>query len=1029
VTPPQDPTVQGGVQTGQNDDPYADLVAKKGQKPVAAAPAPAEADPYADLVTAPPAPVRMDPVVVMAEPPAPPVPSVPIPSMAEASNIESERIRTAMTSAPAPIVPPKPKLTRESFNAMMDAASANDMTHRLGRVAADKTRNPLTRGAAGAAGFVAGAVQHPIDTANQLAEMVPEALDVIQRYGDRQGVETAARLEGKDPKALPKDETAPTARDAMKAAAVIGLTALGPAAEGALGSAMAPAIGSGPAAAVTRGVGGAALGAALSPNGDEGVGAIAGGFLGGASAVVHGERALARRTPGAPPIDDPNRQIGDRPKPTTAEVRVAEPPPAPEGPDFTVEDAPYADLTGEAKPAEKPVETPAEQPKGKTLRKTKAPEPAPAPAPVADEAAPAQAEAPADTKADTKPTQAPAAPERTSIKEAQTGAPLRTTLMRGQGAAESPYNPLGAQVPILGAGRYGTTERSYAEHFGPNVTEHEASLNNPLVIDSDQQWRELTSAAGWQYANPSTANADQTKADIDRLRRHIESLGHDGVVVRIPKFGKNQVDERTGKTLDRVFGADQVIEFAPAPEKLTKPSIMEKAPPGGFTEADKVPEIPGLPERRARRIRARELATRSLDDVQSWSDEEFAAHEKEVAAAFEDLSSELGDRNPKRRLGETKKLRALRDQLEQHEVGVIKESVRRQRARGESGTDPAVAKVRSDIDKVTRETAPTMGGFKGVAHTMQYPSGRWGFVGGVHPHLGYINEDGSPPTEKQIATIRHSGAGFTNPRIKSRTFATKEEALAAADALGQKVEGHEPSAPAAEEKAPAETKPDKAFIVPKRREDGSVGFVAEQPAKPVAPGEVPKARATRSARGSRTARRRASRTSTRTPAGDRSRHATHRGACAACAASGGRSCARHAGDGAGQAPDALRRARAPEEARAARARRAGFIGNDETADACRSPEGARHAGDPRAAREGRRDAGSDGHGGRSAVRSRAGRQAGRDGEGAGHRAPRVPLRHRAPGLRQDVRAHRSDRRRDGRREGRRRRPEAGEPLL
>lgn len=172
-----------------------------------------------------------------------------------------------------------------------------------------------------------------------------------------------------------------------------------------------------------------------------------------------------------------------------------------------------------------------------------------------------------------------AAPERASIKDAQTGEPLRVKLLRGEGATESPYNPLGAQVPILGRGRYGTPNRAYAAHFGPKITEHEASLRNPLVIDSDRQWADLTHAAGWKYANPSTADAEQTKADIQRLRRHIEDLGHDGVVVRIPMFGKNQVDERTGKTLDRVFGADQVIEFAPSGRTAPEPKQLEKPAP------------------------------------------------------------------------------------------------------------------------------------------------------------------------------------------------------------------------------------------------------------------------------------------------------------------------------------------------------------------------------------------------------------------------------------------------------------------
>ena len=161
-------------------------------------------------------------------------------------------------------------------------------------------------------------------------------------------------------------------------------------------------------------------------------------------------------------------------------------------------------------------------------------------------------------------------PEATSIASATTGRPFRATLMRGQGAEASPYNPLGAQVPILGKGRYGTTDRSYAETFGPHITTHTAELSNPLVIDSDQQWRALTQRAGWEFPNPFGLDPKVVEAGITRLRQQIEAAGYDGVVVRIP------ADERTGKTLGNVFGADQVVEFKPS--AAPAPAAQEPAP-------------------------------------------------------------------------------------------------------------------------------------------------------------------------------------------------------------------------------------------------------------------------------------------------------------------------------------------------------------------------------------------------------------------------------------------------------------------
>ncbi|HEX6814294.1 MAG TPA: diguanylate cyclase, partial [Gemmatimonadaceae bacterium] len=146
---------------------------------------------------------------------------------------------------------------------------------------------------------------------------------------------------------------------------------------------------------------------------------------------------------------------------------------------------------------------------------------------------------------------------RTSIETAETGRPFAQTLLRGEGLETSPYNALGAQVPILGSGRYGTRSQEYARTFGPTITEHSAKLSNPLVITSDAEWRRLTSDAGWQYPNPFGSPPDQVEGDIARLRSLIESRGHDGVIVRVP------ADERVGKTLQKVFGESQVVEFAP----------------------------------------------------------------------------------------------------------------------------------------------------------------------------------------------------------------------------------------------------------------------------------------------------------------------------------------------------------------------------------------------------------------------------------------------------------------------------------
>lgn len=67
-------------------------------------------------------------------------------------------------------------------------------------------------------------------------------------------------------------------------------------------------------------------------------------------------------------------------------------------------------------------------------------------------------------------------------------------------------------------------------------------------------------------------------------------------------------------------------------------------------------------------------------------------------------------------------------------------------------------------------------------NVMQYPSGRWGFVGRVDITLSFARKDGEPLTDADKANIAekvHFGERFVtgaNSEYKSLTFATEEEA-------------------------------------------------------------------------------------------------------------------------------------------------------------------------------------------------------------------------------------------------------------
>lgn len=64
---------------------------------------------------------------------------------------------------------------------------------------------------------------------------------------------------------------------------------------------------------------------------------------------------------------------------------------------------------------------------------------------------------------------------------------------------------------------------------------------------------------------------------------------------------------------------------------------------------------------------------------------------------------------------------------------------------------------------------------------IRYPSGRYGFVGRVDARLAYVTAEGGAPTEAQMDAARRCGPRIAG--IKTRSFASAEEAQAALDAL------------------------------------------------------------------------------------------------------------------------------------------------------------------------------------------------------------------------------------------------------
>lgn len=171
-----------------------------------------------------------------------------------------------------------------------------------------------------------------------------------------------------------------------------------------------------------------------------------------------------------------------------------------------------------------------------------------------------------------------AAPAEIFVHEATTGKAASLKGFRGTGRSdrEAAYTIRGS-APVLGDGKYFAIEKAGATGFGPKVVSESVQLRNPLVIDSDEQWRKLAKEAGWEFPNPvrfGDKGVEQMNKDVAAMRSVLEKRGHDGVIVRLSDKGD------ATKTLGKVFGVSQIVQFKAAGEKLPAIAGPQEPMPG-----------------------------------------------------------------------------------------------------------------------------------------------------------------------------------------------------------------------------------------------------------------------------------------------------------------------------------------------------------------------------------------------------------------------------------------------------------------
>ena len=146
-----------------------------------------------------------------------------------------------------------------------------------------------------------------------------------------------------------------------------------------------------------------------------------------------------------------------------------------------------------------------------------------------------------------------------SISEVETGRPFSYRGFRGQGkTADEIYS--GAQVPVAGPARYVALNPEDARQYGDQITEEPVTLNNPLVIRNDDEWRALTRDSGWEFPNPFMQDESVVRKNTEALKRLIQDRGYDGLVIDPSSYGDS------AKTLNNVFGGAQIVDYTQAAE-------------------------------------------------------------------------------------------------------------------------------------------------------------------------------------------------------------------------------------------------------------------------------------------------------------------------------------------------------------------------------------------------------------------------------------------------------------------------------
>ena len=156
------------------------------------------------------------------------------------------------------------------------------------------------------------------------------------------------------------------------------------------------------------------------------------------------------------------------------------------------------------------------------------------------------------------------------------GVPVEIEVFHGSGrSADQKVLADDALGNVLGDAKYYAVSEKVAELFGPDIVKETVKLNNPYIIDSNDDLSELVGNRPIPRSNAERIEfMKAARAEIDRR-------GYDGVIVNAPWSQDVGVGGKSIKLVREIFGSSQVVDLrrtAKKPVEVTKKQPYQMTP-------------------------------------------------------------------------------------------------------------------------------------------------------------------------------------------------------------------------------------------------------------------------------------------------------------------------------------------------------------------------------------------------------------------------------------------------------------------